>query len=79
MVELAEVFRQHGSAYRAGYGSRMPSSHHRAMRDIENCRTEMLGGQVYICPDCEHIQYSYHGKKPGHCADYYREKRQVRA
>jgi hypothetical protein len=72
VVELAEVFRQHGSAYRAEYGHRMPPSHRRAMWDIENCRTEALGGHVYICPDCKQIQYSYHGKKPGHCTDYYR-------
>jgi hypothetical protein len=67
VVELAEIFRQHGSAYRAGYGIRMPPSHHRAMRDIENCRTEALGGHVYICPDCEQIQYSYHSCKNRHC------------
>ena len=63
VVELAEVFRQHGSAYRAEYGQRIPPSRRRAMRDIENCRTEVLGGHIYICPDCEQIQYSYHGKK----------------
>lgn len=67
MVELAEVFRQHGSAYRAEYGRRISLSHRRAMRDIENCRTEVLGGHIYICPDCEQIQYSYHSCKNRHC------------
>jgi hypothetical protein len=37
------------------------------MRDIERCRTEVLGGHVYICPDCEQIQYSYHSCKNRHC------------
>jgi len=45
----------------------MPPSHYRAMRDIENCRTEVLGGHVYICPDCEGVQYSYHSCKNRHC------------
>jgi len=45
----------------------MPPGHRRAMRDIEHCRTEVLGGQVYICPDCEQIQYSYHSCKNRHC------------
>jgi ribosomal protein L37AE/L43A len=77
VVELAEVFRQHGSAYRAKYGGRMPPSHRRAMRDIERCRTEVLGGHVYICPDCEQIQYSYHVEKPRHYGNYYRAHWQV--
>jgi hypothetical protein len=67
VVELAEVFRQHGSFYKAEYGGRMPSSHHTAIRDIESCRTEAFGGHVYICPDCEQIRYSYHSCKNRHC------------
>jgi hypothetical protein len=67
VVELAEVFRRHGSDYNVKYGRWMPPSHRRAMRDIENCRTEVLGGHVYICPDCEQIQYSYHSCKNRHC------------
>lgn len=67
MVELAEIFRHHGSSYTAEYGRRMPPSHRRAMRDIESCRTEAMGGHVYICPDCEQICYSYHSCKNRHC------------
>jgi hypothetical protein len=67
VVELAEIFRQHGSAYKSEYGHRMTLNHHRAMRDIGNCRTEALGGHVYICPDCEQIRYSYHSCKNRHC------------
>ncbi|MEA3336180.1 MAG: transposase zinc-binding domain-containing protein [Chloroflexota bacterium] len=50
MVELAEIFRQHGSTYRQKYGDRMLPSHLAAMRNIEQCRTETLGGHVYRCP-----------------------------
>ena len=60
MVELAEIFRLHGPEYREKFGSRMLSSHRRAMQDIEQCRTATLGGQVYYCPDCQNHRYSYH-------------------
>ena len=67
MVELADIFRQHGSAYRQKYGDRMLPSHHQAMRAIEQCRTEALGGHVYHCPDCDETQYSYHSCRNRHC------------
>ncbi len=67
MIELAEIFRRRGPTYREKYGVRMLPSHRRAMRDIESCRTEMLGGHVYLCPHCERKQYSYHSCKNRHC------------
>lgn len=67
MIELAEIFRRHGPAYREKYGVRMLPSHRRAMRDIESCRTEELGGHVYLCSHCERKQYSYHSCKNRHC------------
>ena len=51
MVELAEIFRQYGPAYREKFAKCMPPSHLVAMRAIEQCRTEALGGQVYQCPE----------------------------
>lgn len=67
MVELAEIFRRHGAAYREKYRTRMLPSHRRAMRDIESCRTERLGGHVYACRGCREIRYSYHSCKNRHC------------
>jgi hypothetical protein len=58
MVTLAEIFRQHGPAYRKKFGQQMLPSHHRAMCAIEQCRTEALGGHVYRCPDCAAERYS---------------------
>jgi hypothetical protein len=52
VVELAEVFRRYGPAYRARFGAHMLPGHLKAMRAIEQCRTPALGGQVYDCPDC---------------------------
>lgn len=67
MVELAEIFRRHGADYREKYGTRMLPSHQRAMRDIERCRTEVLGGHIYRCGNCEQVRYSYHSCKNRHC------------
>ena len=75
-VELAEVFRRYGPAYRLKYANRMPASHLQAMRAIEQCRTAALGGQVYYCPHCEQVQYSYHSCRNRHCPKCQHEKAQ---
>jgi hypothetical protein len=67
MVELADVFRLHGPAYRQQFAARMLPSHLRAMQDIEQCRTAALGGQLYFCAQCQEQRYSYHSCKNRHC------------
>jgi hypothetical protein len=67
MVEVAEIFRLHGPAYREKFSARILPSHLRAMQDIETCRTESLGGQVYYCAHCDQQRYSYHSCKNRHC------------
>lgn len=67
MLEVADIFRLHGPAYREKFGNRMLPSHCRAMQDIETCRTESLGGQVYFCNQCQQQRYSYHSCKNRHC------------
>jgi putative transposase/transposase-like zinc-binding protein len=67
MLELADIFRLHGPAYREKFDDRMLPSHRRAMQDIENCRTESLGGQLYYCAQCQEQRYSYHSCKNRHC------------
>jgi ribosomal protein L37AE/L43A len=67
MLEVADIFRLHGPDYRARFGNRMLPSHHRAMQDIEQCRTPSLGGQLYFCPQCQEQRYSYHSCKNRHC------------
>jgi hypothetical protein len=37
------------------------------MQDIETCRTESLGGQLYFCKQCQAQRYSYHSCKNRHC------------
>jgi hypothetical protein len=66
-LELADIFREYGSAYRQKYAGSLLSVHYQAMWAIENCRTEALGGQLYGCPSCQEFQYSYHSCRNRHC------------
>src|SRR5437667_12483111 len=63
MLEVADIFRLHGPQYRAQFGDRMLPSHRRTMQDIEQCRTAVLGGQIYFCNQCQEQRYSYHSCK----------------
>lgn len=60
MLEVADIFRLHGQGYLDAYGDRMPPRHRQAMQDIQACRTEKLGGEVYECQACGKKHYSYH-------------------
>ena len=66
-LELADIFRRYGPAYRQKYAAKLLSSHRQAMRAIERCRTEALGGQVYHCAACDETRYSYHSCRNRHC------------
>ena len=67
MLEVADILRLHGPEYRARFGDRLLPSHRRALQDIETCRTESLGGQLYFCHQCQEQRYSYHSCKNRHC------------
>jgi len=69
MPELAEIFRRYGQQYREKYKDTILPSQLRAMWDIENCRTETMGGHAYLCQDdsCGQYVYSYHSCKNRHC------------
>ena len=67
MPELAEVFRRYGPEYIARYGEKMPAGHRRAIRDIVDCRTEVLGGHVVKCDHCQAVDYAYHSCKNRAC------------
>jgi hypothetical protein len=75
-LELADIFRQYGPAYRQKYANRLLPSHRRAMRAIEQCRTPALGGQAYSCPQCHQTQYSYHSCRNRHCPKCQNDKAQ---
>ena len=67
MLEVADIFRLHGPAYREKFAARILPSHLRAMQDIESCRTATLGGQLYFCHNCKAQRYSYHSCQNRHC------------
>ncbi len=67
MTELAEIFKEFGTAYIAKHGEKMFSSQKRAMRDIESCQTAVMGGEVYLCKKCNEYNYSYHSCKNRSC------------
>ncbi|CAA9283830.1 MAG: Putative transposase y4qJ [uncultured Chloroflexia bacterium] len=67
MSTLGEIFRRYGPAYREKMGDRLSTSERAAMAAIERCRTEALGGQVYTCPRCATVRYSYHSCRNRHC------------
>jgi hypothetical protein len=67
MTTLAEIVRRYGPAYQAQYGERLLPSQQAALTAIEACRTAALGGQVFTCPDCGTVRYSYHSCRNRHC------------
>jgi hypothetical protein len=64
-VEVADIFRLHGPAYRQAHG--MPLRQLRAMRAIELCRTAELGGHVDQCDQCGRLRISYNSCRNRHC------------
>ena len=67
MVTVAEIFRQYGPAYRATHADCLLPSHLRVMWCIEHCRSEALGGHLYVCEACGERVYSYHSCRNRHC------------
>jgi Putative transposase/Transposase zinc-binding domain len=64
-VELAQVIARHGAVYRAA--RRLAPVQYRALRAIEACRTEALGGHVARCDSCGRLRYTYHSCRNRHC------------
>ncbi len=66
-IEVADVFRQFGPSYLDAFGARMLPSHRRAIKDIMACRTQAMGGHVYLCRDCGEHFHVYHGCRNRSC------------
>jgi len=66
-LEVADIFRAFGPAYREVHGHEMPLRHFRAMRAIESCRTAELGGHVDQCDHCGGLRISYNSCRNRHC------------
>jgi hypothetical protein len=47
-LEVADIFRRHGPAYRQAYADHLGGTECRVMAAIEACRTPALGGHVAL-------------------------------
>jgi hypothetical protein len=75
VLEVADIFRQHGPAYQASH-SLLPSQV-RALRDIQYCRTAFFGGQLVQCDHCAKQHFAYHSCKNRHCPKCHGEQTQA--
>ncbi len=66
-LEVADVFRRHGDAFRAEQGGRLSHPQGRVMAAIEMCRTAALGGHVERCEDCGETRIAYNSCRNRHC------------
>jgi hypothetical protein len=66
-LEVADIFRRHGSAWRKANAGHISSGQLRVMSAIENCRTAALGGHVERCEDCAHKRVAYNSCRNRHC------------
>jgi hypothetical protein len=66
-LEVADIFRRHGPAWRAANEGHLSPAQRRVMRAIELCRTAELGGHVEQCADCAHTRIAYNSCRNRHC------------
>ena len=58
-LEVADIFRDHGPAWRRAHAGHMSLGQLKVMSAIENCRTAALGGHVARCADCTYTTIAY--------------------
>jgi len=66
-LEVADIVRDHGSAFRAAHKGRLSLRQLKALSAIERCRTAALGGHVLRCAECSHTEISYNSCRNRHC------------
>ncbi|HMJ97969.1 MAG TPA: IS91 family transposase [Reyranella sp.] len=66
-VEVADVFRAAGPAYRAAHAGHLSLQQLKVMSAIEQCRTAALGGHVEACEDCGQWRIAYNSCRNRHC------------
>jgi hypothetical protein len=66
-LEVADVLRHFGAAFRDRYDASLSTARRRAMSAIERCRTAALGGHVEQCGDCGHQRVAYNSCRNRNC------------
>jgi hypothetical protein len=66
-LEVADIFRDHGAAWRIANAGHVSLGQLKVMSAIERCRTAALGGHVARCQDCSHTTIAYNSCRNRHC------------
>jgi len=66
-LEVADIFRAHGPAYRRDHDGHLNLPQLKVMSAIETCRTAALGGHVAACTKCGHEHIAYNSCRNRHC------------
>jgi predicted Zn-ribbon and HTH transcriptional regulator len=66
-LEVADIFRDHGPAWRLANAGHLSLDQLKVMSAIERCRTAALGGHVAACEDCGHTTIAYNSCRNRHC------------
>ena len=66
-LEVADIFREHGPAWRAAQRGHLSLGQLKVMSAIEQCRTAALGGHLLRCDGCGTDQLAYNSCRNRHC------------
>jgi len=66
-LEVADVFRRYGEAYRQQHGASMSIAQRRVMTAVEVCRTAALGGHLERCDQCGYERNAFNSCRDRHC------------
>jgi hypothetical protein len=66
-LEVADIFREHGCAWREAQRGHLSLAQLKVMSAIEQCRSAVLGGHVLRCGGCGADQVSYNSCRNRHC------------
>jgi hypothetical protein len=66
-LEVADIFRDHGPAWRQANAGHVSREQLKVMTAIERCRTAALGGHVARCEKCSHTLIAYNSCRNRHC------------
>jgi hypothetical protein len=66
-LEVADVFRDHGPAWRIANAGHVSLGQLKVMSAIESCRTAALGGHVERCEACAYTRIAYNSCRNRHC------------
>ena len=67
VLEVADIFRRHGEAFRQAHAGHLGCVERRIMGAITACRTAALGGHVEQCDDCGATRIAYNSCRNRHC------------